>query len=176
MKIWSVCVLALLILTGIAFSQYSQPVLMKKSSGVEIKWVYVATAGQCTSLWYRVPKDCKHVTVWDAAVDTSTAGTEDTLDMVWVAQASWGSDSSSLGNKPFSPFFPDSTGNGAGVATATAERVGHMYQQNLPEADTCYVQYPPFDVEGWGWIRFIGKSITATNPHACKHAVWLKFQ
>jgi hypothetical protein len=143
------------------------PVLMKDLNGADISAKYVATAGNCTTLWYRAKGKSK-ATLWDAAVDTSTFGTTDSLDFTWVAQGNW--------QNGGSPFWPDSGGASTGVPTATTERVGHMFNTALPEVDTCYVQYPPFDCDGWEWIRFIGKSTTATNPQACKHWVYILFQ
>jgi len=52
-----------------------------------------------------------------------------------------------------------------------------MYNTALPEADTCYCQYPPFNVGGMEWIRFIGKSTqVASEAYGVKHAVKLRFQ
>lgn len=143
------------------------PEVLENLNGTAIAGTYVATAGNCTTRWYDA-RGFRYVTLWDAAVDTSTAGTTDSLDMVWVAQGSW--------KNSGSPFWPDSTGASTGVPTATTERVGHMFNTALPEVDTCYVQYPAFNCAGYQWIRFIGKSTTATNPQACKHWGWIKFE
>jgi hypothetical protein len=165
MKRFVLLVLAVIALAGQAMA--GAPFLMKDIRGADIDAKYVATAGACTSQWYSC-RNQRYVTLWDVAVDTSTAGTTDSLDMVWVAQGNW--------QNTGSAFWPDSTGASTGVPTATAERVGHMYNLALPEVDTCRVQYAPFNCAGLEFIRFIGKSTTATNPHACQHTTYLEFQ
>jgi len=145
----------------------NEPIFMKSLRDTAFDGVWVATAGQCTSKWYNV-RGQAYAIIWDAAHDSSTAGTTDSSDFTWVAQGNY--------QGTGSPYFPDSTGNGAGVATATNERVGHMFNTAIPEADTCYCQYPAFSIKGMEWVRFIGKSTTATNPQASKRWVRLRFQ
>lgn len=171
MKRFAGMLIVLGLLAGMGWGQETnpsnEPIFMKSVLGAAFNGVWVATAGACTSQWYNV-RGQRYATIWDAAHDSSTAGTTDSSDFTWVAQGNF--------QGTGSPFFPDSTGNGAGVVTATTERVGHMFNTAIPEVDTCFVQYAPFNIGGWEQVRFIGKSTTATNPQASKRWVRLRFQ
>jgi hypothetical protein len=158
--------------TAIASAQYGDVAYLRDRHGANIAATMIATAGSCTSEWYNV-SGIKWATIFHEIVDTSTAGTTDSINCYVIAQHSWGP-TASTSTGPI--FFPDSMGTGRGDSAATYANVGNSENTTLAEADTFRRMYDPFNINGAQYVRFLFRNITARNPQATRHWIRIRFQ